>query len=65
MKKPTEAEIKKVSTMKPKLTFSPFVRKEEFDLSRQEFIEAINASVLKGRRLSWLKAEIETELVTA
>ncbi|MEW6052721.1 MAG: molybdopterin-dependent oxidoreductase [Nitrospirota bacterium] len=55
IKKPTDAEIKKMSKGKQKLAFSPFVRKEGFDISPHEFIEAVNASVLKGRRLSWLK----------
>jgi NADH dehydrogenase/NADH:ubiquinone oxidoreductase subunit G len=54
MKKPTEAEIEKALKGKPKITFRPFVRKKGFDISPKEFIEAINASVLKSRRLSWL-----------
>ncbi len=58
IKKPSDAEIKKLSRGKPKLTFSPFVRKEGFKLSPHEFIESVNASVLKGRRLSWLKEAV-------
>ena len=54
IKKPTEAEFKKAMKGKTKLTFRPFVRKEGFDILPKEFIEAINASVLKSRRLSWL-----------
>jgi formate dehydrogenase (NADP+) alpha subunit len=59
MKKPTESEIKKAIQIKTKVTFSPFVKKEGFDLSHKEFIEAINASVLQGRRLSWLKEVVD------
>jgi NADH dehydrogenase/NADH:ubiquinone oxidoreductase subunit G len=54
IKKPTEAEFKKAMKGKTKLAFRPFVRKEGFDILPKEFIEAINASVLKSRRLSWL-----------
>ena len=59
VKKPAEADVKKAMKVKTKLTFSPFTRKEGFDLSQQEFIEAINASLLQGRRLSWLKEIVE------
>lgn len=59
VKRPTEAEVKKAMKVKAKLTFSPFARKKGFDISQQEFIEAINASVLQGRRLSWLKEIVE------
>jgi NADH dehydrogenase/NADH:ubiquinone oxidoreductase subunit G len=55
IKKPAEAEIKKISRGKTKLVFSPFVRKEGLDIPPREFVESVNASVLKGRRLSWLK----------
>jgi len=55
IKKPAEAEIKKLSRGKTKPVFSPFVRKEGLDISPREFVESVNASVLKGRRLSWLK----------
>jgi NADH dehydrogenase/NADH:ubiquinone oxidoreductase subunit G len=59
VKKLTEADVKKAIKVKTKLTFSPFARKEGFDLSQEEFIEAINASLLQGRRLSWLKEMAE------
>jgi predicted molibdopterin-dependent oxidoreductase YjgC len=55
IKKPAEAEIKKISRGRTKPGFSPFVRREGLDISPREFIESVNASVLKGRRLSWLK----------
>jgi predicted molibdopterin-dependent oxidoreductase YjgC len=59
MKKPTESEIRKAIKIKTKVTCSPFVRKEGLDISQREFIEAINTSVLQGRRLSWLKEVLE------
>ena len=59
VKKPTEADVKKAMKVKTKLTFSPFVRKEGLDISQQEFIEAVNVSLLQGRRLSWLKEIVE------
>jgi NADH dehydrogenase/NADH:ubiquinone oxidoreductase subunit G len=65
VKKPTEAEVEKAMKVKTKLTFSPFARKEGFDISQQEFIEAINASVLQGRRLSWLKEIAEAAAAAA
>jgi NADH dehydrogenase/NADH:ubiquinone oxidoreductase subunit G len=62
IKRPTEAEIKKAATVKTKLTFAPFLKKEGLDASARELIESTNASVLQGRRLSWLK---EVMVVTA
>jgi NADH dehydrogenase/NADH:ubiquinone oxidoreductase subunit G len=59
VKKPAEAEVKKAMKVKTKLAFSPFARKQGFDISQQEFIESINASLLQGRRLSWLKEIVE------
>ncbi len=59
IKRPTEAEVKKATKVTPKLTVSPFVKKEGVELSQQEFIEAINTSILQGRRLSWLKKAVE------
>ncbi len=58
IKKPTEAEVNKSSRVKTALTFSPFLKKEGFDISPNEFIESVNASVINGSRLLWLK---ETE----
>ncbi len=55
IKRPTEAEVKKALTVKTKLAFVPFLKKEGLDVSPQEIIESINASILRGRRLSWLK----------
>lgn len=55
IKKPTEAEVKRAATVETKLTFGPFLKKEGIDVSPREIIEPVNASILRGRRLSWLK----------
>jgi predicted molibdopterin-dependent oxidoreductase YjgC len=55
LKGPTEAEVKKASKAKTKGAFSPFVKKDEFDVSPEELIESINSSVINGSRLLWLK----------
>ncbi|MDH5769020.1 MAG: molybdopterin-dependent oxidoreductase, partial [Nitrospirota bacterium] len=62
LKRPADAEVKKATRAKIKLSFSPFVKKEEFDISPGELIESINASVINGSRLLWLK---EVERATA
>jgi NADH dehydrogenase/NADH:ubiquinone oxidoreductase subunit G len=62
IKKPTEAEINKAAKVKTKLSFRPFVKKEGLDISPNELIESINASVINGSRLLWLK---ETEKAMA
>jgi predicted molibdopterin-dependent oxidoreductase YjgC len=62
IKRPTEAEVKKASHVKTKLTFSPFVKREGLDVSPEEMIESVNASVINGSRLLWLK---ETEKAIA
>jgi hypothetical protein len=41
--------------VKTKLTFRPFVKKEALDISPDELIESVNASVINGSRLLWLK----------
>ena len=64
LKKPAEAEMQKAMKVKAKVTFSPFVRKEGFDLSPKEFLEDINASVINSRRLSWL-LELKVSKATA
>lgn len=58
IKLPTEAEVNKAVRIKTKLSFSPFAKKEGLDIAANEFIESINASVINGSRLLWLK---ETE----
>jgi NADH dehydrogenase/NADH:ubiquinone oxidoreductase subunit G len=55
IKRPTEAEVNKAAKVKAKLSFSPFIKKEGLDISPNEFIESINASVINGSRLLWLK----------
>jgi predicted molibdopterin-dependent oxidoreductase YjgC len=58
LKRPTEAEVKKAVKVKAKQPLRPFVKKEGLDISPDEFVESINASVINGSRLLWLK---ETE----
>jgi NADH dehydrogenase/NADH:ubiquinone oxidoreductase subunit G len=55
LKRPSEAEVKKASKAKTNGAFSPFVIKDEFDVSPEELIESINSSVINGSRLLWLK----------
>jgi NADH dehydrogenase/NADH:ubiquinone oxidoreductase subunit G len=62
IKRPTEADVKKAMKTKAKLTFRPFEKTEGFDVSVSEFIESINASVINGSRLLWLK-ETEAEVL--
>jgi NADH dehydrogenase/NADH:ubiquinone oxidoreductase subunit G len=62
IKRPTEAEVKKASHVKTKLTFRPFAKREGLDVSPDEMIESVNASVINGSRLLWLK---ETEKAMA
>jgi formate dehydrogenase (NADP+) alpha subunit len=63
VKKPAESEVKKAATVKVKLSVSPFVRKEGFDIAPNEFIESINASVINGSRLLWLKDAVQAASV--
>lgn len=62
IKEPKESETKKLSKIKTKTSISTFERKEGFDVEPDEMIESINASVINGSRLLWLK---ETEKVVA
>jgi NADH dehydrogenase/NADH:ubiquinone oxidoreductase subunit G len=62
LKRPTEAEVKKASKVKAKLSYNPFIKKEGLDVTPNEIIESVNASVIKGSRLLWLK---ETEKALA
>ena len=62
LKRPTEAEVKKAAKVKIKLSFSHFVKREGLDISPNELIESMNASVINGSRLLWLK---ETEKAMA
>jgi NADH dehydrogenase/NADH:ubiquinone oxidoreductase subunit G len=55
IKRPTEAEVKKAVKVKAKQPLRPFVKKEGLDISPDEFIESVNASVINSSRLLWLK----------
>jgi len=55
IKRPTEAEVKKAVKVKAKQPLRPFARKEGLEISPDAFIESINASVINGSRLLWLK----------
>jgi NADH dehydrogenase/NADH:ubiquinone oxidoreductase subunit G len=59
LKRPTEAEVKKAVKVKASQPLRPFVKKEGLEISPDEFIESVNASVINGSRLLWLK---ETEV---
>ena len=50
-----EAELEKLVKYDVKVSLSPFARKEGFDVNVNELIENINASVMNGSRLFWLK----------
>lgn len=58
LQRPTIGDVRKKSGMKMKIRVGPFEKKERFDVSPGEFIEAITASVVHGSRLQWL-TEIE------
>lgn len=64
MKEAKESETKKLlkdlAKVKAKARVAPFERKEGFDVNVDEMIESINASVINGSRLLWLK---ETQVV--
>ncbi|MBU4320374.1 MAG: molybdopterin-dependent oxidoreductase [Nitrospinae bacterium] len=60
IKEPKDADVKKALKAKPKVSLKPFKKKEGLDVNPQEMIESINASVINGSRLLWLK-ESENE----
>lgn len=62
IKEPKDADVKKALKAKPKISLKPFKKKEGLDVNPQEMIESINASVINGSRLLWLK---ESEKVLA
>ncbi|MFZ5907270.1 MAG: molybdopterin-dependent oxidoreductase [Nitrospirota bacterium] len=62
-KQPTEAEIKKAAKVKTKIASSPFIRREGFEISPGDFIESVNASVINGSRLLWLREAREATTV--
>jgi predicted molibdopterin-dependent oxidoreductase YjgC len=55
IKEPKDSDIKKTLKAKPKVSLKPFKKKEGLDVNPQEMIESINASVINGSRLFWLK----------
>ncbi|GAB4412618.1 MAG: molybdopterin-dependent oxidoreductase [Thermodesulfovibrionales bacterium] len=57
-----EAEVRKLAKTKAKPEFRPFKKKEGIDVSPEEMIESINASVINGSRLLWLR-EMEKAVV--
>jgi len=59
LKMPKDTEIKKALKGKVKTTFSAFGRDKELEVEAEKFIGDINASVINGSRLLWLK-EVET-----
>jgi NADH dehydrogenase/NADH:ubiquinone oxidoreductase subunit G len=55
MKEAKETGTKKLAKVKTRVAFSPFARKEGFAVNAGEMIESLNASVINGSRLLWLK----------
>lgn len=55
IKEAKESETKKLAKVKAKAAVAPFARREGFDVKVDEMIESINASVINGSRLLWLK----------
>ncbi|MCL4492132.1 MAG: molybdopterin-dependent oxidoreductase [Nitrospirae bacterium] len=55
LKEARESDTRKLAKVKAKAAFSPFVLKEGFDVNAGELIESLNAPVIKGSRLLWLK----------
>ena len=62
VKEPKDSDIKKALKIKAKTALKPFKKKEGLDVDPQEMIESINASVINGSRLLWIK---ETEKAVA
>lgn len=55
MKEAKESETKKLAKAKAKASFSPFARKEGLDVNMNEMTETLNASIINGSRILWLK----------
>jgi len=55
LKKTTESDVKKLAKVKVKPAFIPFAKQEGLDVLPEELIESVNASVINGSRLLWLK----------
>lgn len=56
LKEAKESDIKKLAkAAAPKAEVKPFARKEGMDVNIEEMVESLNASVISGSRLLWLK----------
>ena len=55
MKEAKETDTKKLANIKAKITVQPFARREGFDVKPDELIESVNASMINGSRILWLK----------
>jgi predicted molibdopterin-dependent oxidoreductase YjgC len=55
MKKHTEIEVRKAIRTRMKIRGGPFRKYDRFDIPYDQFIGSINASVINGSRLVWLK----------
>jgi NADH dehydrogenase/NADH:ubiquinone oxidoreductase subunit G len=56
IKKPSETAVKKATKVKKgKPSMVPFKKQEGFDIDPVEMIESLNASIINGSRLLWLK----------
>lgn len=55
IKEAKEADAKKQAAVDVKVTAAPFARREGFDAKPDELFESVNASVVAGSRLLWLK----------
>ncbi|MCX7794714.1 MAG: molybdopterin-dependent oxidoreductase, partial [Thermodesulfovibrionales bacterium] len=52
---PRATEVKNLIKLPKKVKLSPFKKKEGYDIDARRFIESLNAPVIKGSRLLWLK----------
>jgi len=52
------ADVKRLAKIKVKPEFRPFEKRQDLDVSPEEMVRSINASVINGSRLLWLM-EIE------
>ncbi|MGE5893016.1 MAG: molybdopterin-dependent oxidoreductase, partial [bacterium] len=55
MKEAKETDTRKRAKAKTRRSFSPFEKKGEFDAHPEALMESLNASVISGSRLFWLK----------
>ncbi len=55
IKEAKESEAKSLAKLKTKVSLMPFERKEGLEVNVEEMVEFLNASVINGSRLLWLK----------